>query len=80
MSTSLLYHAFGVRDYRYLGTKFLQGGVIFKLKRKMESCRCVVCGSEKVWRQGVCVRRFRTVTIGSPCPSAAGGWSWRQAY
>jgi len=64
MSTSLLYHAFGVRDYSYVGTKYVGGGVIFRIERKMESCRCVVCDSENVWRQGVVVRWFRTVPIG----------------
>jgi transposase len=64
MSTSLLYHAFGVRDYRYVGTKYVRGGVIFRIERKMESCRCTACDSENIWRQGVVVRRFRTVPIG----------------
>ena len=65
MSTSLLYHGFGVRDYSYRGTKYVGGGVIFRIERKMETCRCTVCDSENVWRQGVVVRRFRTVPIGS---------------
>jgi len=64
MSTSLLYHAFGVRDYRYLGTRYERGGVIFRIERKMETCRCTVCDSENVWRQGAVVRWFRTVPIG----------------
>ena len=64
MSTSLLYHGFGVRDYRYMGTKYVRGGVIFRIERKMESCRCTVCDSENVWRQGAAVRWFRTVPIG----------------
>ncbi len=65
MSTSLLYHGFGVRDYRYVRTRYVPGGVIFTIERKMETCRCTVCGSENIWRQGVVVRRFRTVPIGS---------------
>ena len=65
MSTSLLYHVFGVRDYRYVRTQYIPGGVVFTIERKAETCRCAACGSEAVWRQGVVTRRFRTVPIGS---------------
>jgi len=65
MSTSLLYHGFGVRDYRHVRTKYIRGSVILTIEREMESCRCTACGSTNVWRQGVVVRRFRTVPIGS---------------
>jgi transposase len=64
MSTSLLYHRFGVRDYRYVRTKYISGGVVFTIERKPETYRCVVCGSQNVWRQGVIERRFDTVPIG----------------
>jgi transposase len=64
MSTSLLYHAFGVRGYRYVKTEYVEGGVIFTIERKTESCRCAVCGSENVWRQGSVTRPFRTLPIG----------------
>jgi len=64
MSTSLLYHGFGVRDYRYVRTKFCSGGVVFTIERKPETYQCVVCGSYNVWRQGVVVRQFDTVPIG----------------
>jgi len=65
MSTSLLYHGFGVRDYRYVRTKYTLGGVMFTIERRAETCRCVACGSKNVWREGGVVRRFRTVPIGS---------------
>ena len=29
MSTSLLYHAFGIRSYRYVRTDYLEGEVVF---------------------------------------------------
>ena len=64
MSTSLLYHGFGVRDYRYVRTRFVPGGIVFTIERKAGTCCCVACGSQNVWRQGVAVRRFRTVPIG----------------
>ena len=65
MSTSLLYHAFGVRDYRYVRTEYIEGGVMFAIERKSEACCCSACGSENVWRQGSVVRSFRALPIGS---------------
>ena len=64
MSTSLLYHEFGVRGYRYLKTEYIRGGMVMTIERSMKTCRCVVCGSENVWQEGGVVRRFRTVPIG----------------
>ena len=64
MSTSLLYHEFGVRGYRYQGTEYVRGGMVMRIERQMNACRCVACGSENVWRQGWVIRRFRTVPIG----------------
>ena len=44
MSTSLLYHGFGIRGYRYVRTEYVEGGVVFAIERKPETCRCAVCG------------------------------------
>ena len=33
MSTSLLYHAFGVRGYRYRKTDYIEGSVVFTIER-----------------------------------------------
>ena len=64
MSTSLLYHAFGVRGYRYVKTEYVEGGVVFTIWAKTDTCRCAVCGSENVWRQGSVMRSFRALPIG----------------
>ena len=65
MSTSLLYHAFGVRDYyRYVKSEYVEGEVIFTIERKTNRCRCVACGSENTWRQGSVIRSFRALPIG----------------
>ncbi len=64
MSTSLLYHGFGVRGYRYVRTTYFPGKVVFTIERREEDYRCVACGSENVWRQGLVVRRIRTLPIG----------------
>ena len=65
MSTSLLYHGFGVRDYRYVSTRYVAGGMVFVVERKPDTYCCAACGSQNVWRHGVVVRSFRTVPLGS---------------
>ncbi len=65
MSTSLLYHAFRVRDYSYVRTKYIAGGVVFTIERKPKTYRCVACGSLDVGRQGIVTRTFRTLPIGN---------------
>ena len=64
MSTSLLYHAFGVRGYRYVKTEYVEGGVTFMIEQPRESYRCPVCDSDDVIGRGQSLRRFRTVSIG----------------
>jgi transposase len=64
MSTSLLYHAFGIRGYRYTRTDYQDGQTIFTIHQEPETCRCSACGSPKVQSRGQIERRFRTVPIG----------------
>src|SRR4051812_6517609 len=65
MSTSLLYHGFGLRGYRYVHQSFLEGVVLFRIEQPSERLRCSHCGSADVWSQGGIERTFRTVPIGS---------------
>ena len=65
MSTSLLYHAFGIRGYQYTRTDYQDGHVIFSIYQESHTCRCSVCGSPEVKSRGHVERRFRTVPIGS---------------
>ncbi len=65
MSTSLLYHGFGLVGYQYLGQSFQGGSVIFRIDKPRERWRCSHCGSADVWSQGRVERTFRTVPIGS---------------
>jgi len=64
MSTSLLYHAFGIRGYQHVSTKFESGKVIFSIRQEMGNLRCRGCGSRRVVRRGVTPRRFRGLPIG----------------
>jgi|SRR5688572_10738954 len=65
MSTSLLYHAFGLVGYRYVRQSFQGGQVTFAIERPRERLRCSHCGNSDVWAQGGVERTFRTVPIGS---------------
>ena len=65
MSTSLLYHAFGIRGYQYTRTDYQGGQTIFTIHQDPKTCRCPACGSTKVHSRGRVERRFRTVPIGS---------------
>ena len=65
MSTSLLYHAFGIRGYDYVRTEYQDGQVIFTIAQDPEDCRCPACGSRDVISRGHAERRFLNVPIGS---------------
>ncbi len=64
MSTSLLYHAFSIRGYRYVATDYQEGGVIFRIAQDLKDCRCPACGSARVTSRGQVERRFRCPPIG----------------
>lgn len=64
MSTSLLYHGFGVRGYRYVRTDYVEGEVWFLIEQPREALRCPRCESAKLVRRGEEWRTFRTLPIG----------------
>lgn len=64
MSTSLLYHGFSIRGYRYVGTEFFEGEVVFRITQERDKLRCPQCGSAKVSAHGGETRLFRLVSIG----------------
>jgi len=64
MSTSLLYHGFGISGYRYVRTNYREGGVIFTITRKKFSVRCPVCKSKNIIRHGSLPRWLRCIPIG----------------
>jgi transposase len=65
MSTSFLYHAFGIRGFQYVRTQYQDGQVILTLRQQPETCRCSACGSRQVISRGHVERRFRSLPIGS---------------
>jgi len=64
MSTSLLYHGFGVRGYAYVHTQYEDGAVIFTVRQNFQALTCSSCGSGQVIRRGQVWRRFRSLPIG----------------
>jgi transposase len=64
MSTSLLYHAFGLRGYDYVNTEYTAGRVVFTIQQRPHTCRCPQCDSRAVIHHGHETRAFKTVPIG----------------
>jgi len=64
MSTSLLYHAFGIRNYNYCKTEYKKGKVIFTIEHNSRSLECPECGSKEITLRGKKKRTFKTVPIG----------------
>jgi transposase len=65
MSTSLLYHGFGIVGYRYVSQNFEAGMTTFRVEQPRERLRCSACKSSEVWAQGGVERSFRALPIGS---------------
>src|SRR5258708_22156185 len=64
MSTSLLYHRFGLVGYRQVREIFEPGITTFRIEQPRERLRCSHCHSEEVWAQGGVERTFRGLPIG----------------
>ncbi|MQA92087.1 MAG: hypothetical protein GEU90_17985, partial [Gemmatimonas sp.] len=64
MSTSLMYHGFGVRGYVYQRTQYKGGEIHFVMEQPSSELRCSGCGSRQVIRRGGRERRFRGLPIG----------------
>lgn len=69
MSTSLLYHGFGIVGYQYVSQHCQEGQVNFRIAQPRERLRCPQCGCADVWKRGHHERTFRTVPIG-PKPTS----------
>jgi transposase len=65
MSTSLLYHGWGVRGYQQTAIAFEEGMVRFVVEQDPETFRCSHCGSGEVMKAGLVPRQFRSLPIGN---------------
>ena len=65
MSTSLLYHGFGLVGYQYIRTRYENGTIIFQVRQNPSDICCPVCQSKRIIFRGKKMRRFRSIPIGS---------------
>src|SRR3954447_12222917 len=64
MSTSLLYHAFGIRGYESVRTDHQEGRVIFTILQEPKPAAARSAGGCEVRPHGHVERRFRSLPIG----------------
>lgn len=64
MSTSLLYHAFGIIGYFYQNTRYIANAIVVAIREDQWRLRCPACRSRNVSCRGKVIRRFRTIPIG----------------
>jgi transposase len=64
MSTSLLYHGFGVREIVYQRTEYGPNKIVIGVVHAQDRLKCATCGSSDVSLRGKKDRRFRSVPIG----------------
>ncbi|NMD02731.1 MAG: transposase [Bacteroidales bacterium] len=64
MSTSLIYHAFGVHGYQYVRTFYKKGKIFFVIQTHPSQIRCPECDSRRVIRKGTQTRHLKTLPIG----------------
>jgi transposase len=65
MSTSLLYHGFGLVGYKYIRTRYEKGTIIFKVRQDRFDICCPNCQSKRFVFRGKKLRQFRSIPIGS---------------
>lgn len=64
MSTTLLYHGFGLRQYHYVKTDVTAGNICFHIEPRDEWVRCPQCKDFRVKRKGTVLRCIRILPIG----------------
>lgn len=64
MSTSILYHGWGMIGYTYQTTRYEAGSMVFVVQPKKKIICCPNCGRLDVIFRGTKTRQFRTLPIG----------------
>ena len=64
MSTSLLYHSFGIHGYKYVRTLYRHGATWFVIKKDRSTLRCLACNSGALILRGFIRRLFRCLPLG----------------
>jgi len=63
-TTSFLFHAFGLRNYRLVSTTYNQGKTFFHIALKDSKRRCAACHSRKIAKAGTFTRMLREIPVG----------------
>lgn len=64
MSTTLLYHGFGIRGYYYSNTNYIDGQILFRIKHDYWKLSCPDCKSRDFIKKGTVPRKFKALPIG----------------
>ena len=64
MSTSIIYHLFGVKGYDYQRFVLSKGEIKFVIKRKQGHIRCPKCNSYDIVTRGSRIRSLRALPVG----------------
>jgi len=64
MSTSILYHGFGIRGYQHKRCYFEDGKLFFHIEKDPSSLRCPCCNDWHVNKRGGVLRWFQALPIG----------------
>jgi transposase len=66
MSTSILYHCFGItaRGFHHVHTRFEEGRTVFRVAQDPSTLACPVCLSRDVMKKGTVFRALKSLPIG----------------
>lgn len=64
MTTSSLFHVFGLRNQELISTKYIKGETICKVKTKKDKLQCSSCNSRNIKKAGTVFREFKAVPVG----------------
>jgi len=65
MSTSFIYHPWGLVGYRYLKTEYVKGTIIISVQKKPGKLCCPDCSNFDIVRRGTITRLIKTTPIGN---------------
>jgi len=65
MSTSLIYHTQGLREYKYISTKYHASEVHINIEQKRKFLKCVNCGSKNVSAVRIKDRKIKGLPVGA---------------
>ena len=65
MSTSLLYHGFGIRGYNYVRTEYSEGKIKFCILQSPDNICCPQCQNQNYICKGTVKRIFKATPIGT---------------